>query len=90
MLHLTALCRLSCRLNCKECLLIAYAAVAAAAAVVQGLTQASGASIAQVLQQHPTLQQLQLSRNSLADSGVQSKRRHIGTCMTRVSNAFAR
>jgi hypothetical protein len=47
----------------------ACVAIAAAAAAVQGLTHASGASIAQVLHQHPALQQLQLSRNSLADAG---------------------
>ncbi|KAF6260206.1 hypothetical protein COO60DRAFT_916077 [Scenedesmus sp. NREL 46B-D3] len=37
----------------------------------KGLSQASGASIAQVLQQHSTLQHVQLSRNSLTDAGLQ-------------------
>jgi negative regulator of sigma E activity len=75
-LHLAALCQLLCWPNCTEHLLMAFAAIAAAAAAAaaaaQGLTQASAASIAQLLQQHPTLQQLQLSRNSLADAGAHS------------------
>jgi hypothetical protein len=57
---------------------------------VQGLTQASGASIAQVLQQHPTLQQLQLSRNSVADTGSHSSRQNIGACTSCVSKTVAK
>lgn len=38
--------------------------------VLQGLTSGAAGSILEVLQAHPTLQQLLLSRNALTDVGV--------------------
>ncbi|WIA22055.1 hypothetical protein OEZ85_004400 [Tetradesmus obliquus] len=53
----------------------------------KGLSQASGASVARVLQQHPVLQQLQLSRNSLTDAGLQQLCAVPWNCLTQLELA---
>jgi hypothetical protein len=71
------------------------------AAPAQGLSQACAASIAQVMQQHAVLQQVQLSRNNLTDAGepalqridsCSSSRRHLmrpaSTCRSAEANTF--